>query len=285
MKKGILLIAVGHANYLKMAINLMAGIKLNDPTMQIALASDLPLTPWIIEKKLADVIINVPEEYYTTDGKREWIKVKTRMYDLSPFAETIFLDVDMLWLHKRKPAELFAQLQGLDFTISNTGVAGSSVWADINEVKKAYKITDQPYYNFHSEFVYFRKCAAVKKYFNKVKEVYDKPKVKGTNFGGARIADELAFQIASMLLGVYPHADNYLPTYWWGRDKNGKEKHQFVYQLAEKYYAYSIGGNALPTNVATNYNNLVKFFFQRYGLPNPWLVQNKKSFIPERKNI
>ncbi len=285
MRKGILLIAIGHPNYIKMAINLAAGIKLNEPGMEIALATNLLPPAFAMERQLIDVCVFVPDEYFTTDGKTEYIKVKTRMYDLSPFDETIFLDVDMLWLHKRKPSELFTQLEGIAFTIANTGLAGSSIWADINEVKKAYKITDQKYYNFHSEFVYFKKCAAVKKYFHKVKEVYDHPKVKGTNFGGARIADELAFQIASMLLDYYPHQDNYLPTYWWGRDIGGKENHKFAYQLAEKYFSYSIGGNSLPTNVAKTYNQLAGFYFKKMGLANPWIVQNKKSFIPERKNI
>lgn len=289
MKKGILLIAIGHENYILMAANLAAGIKCNCPDMPIALAVDNKMIFSVNMpqdySKLFDTLITVPAEYYTTDGKTEFIKVKTHMYDLSPFDETIFLDVDMAWINNRNPEDLFNQLQDVDFTMANTGEAkGESVWANIAEVKKAWK-TDKPFYNYHSEFVYFKKCAPVKKYFEKVKAVYDKPRVKGTSFGGARIADELAFQIASMVLDYYPHQNNFLPTFWWGRSVGTKEFYHYPYQLADTYFGYSIGGKITPPNIAKNYNALASFYFQKAKLAKPWFAKDKKKFIQNRQNI
>ena len=282
MKKGILLIAVGHENYTLMAANLAAGIKYNCPAMQIALATDQPI-PEQFNHLFTDVI-QVPEEYYTTNGITEYIKVKTHMYDLSPFDKTIFLDVDMAWINKRNPEDLFTILNGIDFTIANTGVAGQSIWADIKEVKKAWK-TDKPFYNYHSEFVYFKKCARVKRYFDKVKAVFDKPRVKGTSFGGARIADELAFQIASMVTGIYPHKDNFLPTFWWGRAVGTTQFYQYPYQFDDSFFGYSIGGKITPDWIAKNYNNLVGYYFKQAKLTNPWFAKDKQKFIKNRQNI
>ena len=287
MKKGILLIAIGNRNYLSMAINLAVSIR-SASNIPIALATEAPPPAWLTEKGIININVSVPAEYYTTDGKIEYIKVKTRMYDLSPFQQTIFLDVDTIWLRKTGPEDLFELLDAVDFTISNTGLAEMSIWANIAEVKKAYDTT-APFYNFHSEFVYFKKCDAIKKYFTKVKQVFDRPKVKGMHFDGARIADELAFQIASMLTGIYPHQDNFFPDYWWGRDQKNSESFLFTYQLAEKYHLYSIGGNITPPHIAANYNKLVKFYYQKAGLTGPWLLigdnQNKKNYIPGRQTI
>lgn len=285
MTKGILLIGVGHVNYTSMAANLAAGIKHNCPRMQIAIATDniLPPNP-ILYPNLFDQHIHVPAEMYTTKGETEFIKVKTHMYDLSPFDETIFLDADMAWINNRNPEDLFEELKDIEFTIANTGEAKESVWADIGQVKKAWK-TEKPFYNYHSEFVYFKKSPAVKAYFDKVKSVYLNPKVKGTSFGGARIADELAFQIASMVLDYYPHKDNFLPTFWWGRCVGTSDFYKYPYQLPESFFGYSIGGKITPPNVAKNYNSLASFYFQKAKLANPWFAKNKQSFIPNRKNI
>ena len=40
---------------------------------------------------------------------------------ISPFDETIFLDVDMIWNPKKKPEDLFEELNNPDFTMCNEG--------------------------------------------------------------------------------------------------------------------------------------------------------------------
>lgn len=279
MTKGVLLIAVGDQAYKGMANNLAASIKYNDPNVKIAIATD---EPRLINTSIVYQVIEIPERYYKRNGKNEWIKAKTFMYDLSPFQETIFLDVDMIVLEGRKITPVFDQMKEIDWSIANTGEAGMSIWADISEVKKAYQ-TDAKFYNFHSEFVYFKKGKETKAYFDLVKRIFDKPKVSGKVFGGAPIADELAFQIASMLTGVYPHQDHFTPTYWWARDR--RTSHLYLYQIPQSMISYSIGGNHLPVHVKNNYNNLAIFYYSKLGLQSPYQARDKKLFLKERLKV
>ena len=275
--KGILLIAIGSSEYLAMAKNLAMSIKNVEPTMQIALAHNFEN----VDSTLFDVLIEVPFESYNTNGQVEFIKVKTWMYDLSPFQETLFLDVDMVWLFKKQPTELFNECKGLAWTMSNTGLAETSIWADIKEIKKIYP--DSQMWNYHSECVYFNKCEKSKKYFDRVKSIYENPPLKGTNFGGARIADELAFQLASIELNEFPHKENWTPIFWYARDKKtaGLQPHK----LKEIYFAYSVGGNRLPQNVKNNFALISNYHAQVSKFGKPYKIKDKRTFIKERMKL
>lgn len=275
--KGILLIAIGSTEYLEMAKNLAMSIKNVEPTMQIALAHNFGS----IESKLFDLLIDVPFESYNTNGQVEFIKVKTWMYDFSPFQETIFLDVDMVWLFNKKPSELFDLCSGLNWTMSNTGLAETSIWADISEIRKIYP--NSKMWNYHSECVYFKKCEKSKTYFDKVKSIYENPPIKGTNFGGARIADELAFQLASIELNEFPHKENFTPIFWYARDK--KETNLAPHKLKDLYFAYSVGGNRLPQNVKNNFMTISNYHAQTSKLSRAYRIKDKRTFIKERMKL
>lgn len=275
--KGILLIAIGNYEYLRMAENLAMSIKNVEPEMPITLAHNYPL----IESKIFDNLVVVPKESYTTNGKLEYIKVKTWMYDFSPYDETIFLDVDMIWFYTKKPSELFEECAGTGWTMSNTGLSETSVWCDINDIRKLYPKAQM--WNYHSECVYFDKSPKTKKYFDTVKEVYENPPIKGTNFGGARIADELAFQLASLKLNEFPHKENFTPIFWYARDR--KTAHLQAYKLTKEYYAYSIGGNKLPIHVKNNYKGIAAFHARKAGIKRMNPIKDKRLFIPERMKI
>lgn len=280
MKKGILLVAIGHGNYTKMAANLAASIKVNSK-IDIALACSTPPPAMFAESGLINSFINVPEKMYVVNGVAEHIKIKTSLYDLSPFDETIFLDVDQIIIKGKDITEVFDELKNVDITFSNTGVAGMSIWADINEVKKIYG--DKPYWNFHSEFIYFNKCETVKKYFDAAKKVYRDNKITSAKkFGHGSMSDELAFQAAAMITGTYPHKENWLPNFWF--DRHPRLSRKYPYELKE-YYTYSIGGNAIPDAVKANYNTLAKYYFAKLGLSNAYQVIDKRSYLPERKTV
>jgi len=275
--RGVLLIAIGDKEYLDMAKNLAMSIKNVEPEMQIALAHNYSN----VDSKLFDILIDVPFESYNTNGKVEYIKVKTWMYDFSPFQETLFLDVDMVWLFKKKPSELFEQCKGLNWTMSNTGLAEVSIWADIAEIRKIYP--ESKMWNYHSECVYFNKCEKSKTYFDKVKSVYENPPVKGTNFGGARIADELAFQLASIELNEFPHKENWTPIFWYARDKS--TANLAPHKLKDIYFAYSVGGNRLPQNVKNNFMTIANYHAQSSRLGRAYRIKDKRSFIKERMKL
>jgi hypothetical protein len=279
MKKGILLMALGNENYYRMAVVLAASIKVNDPDLPICLITGNKVQE---EHKLLFDIINPPiEKSITVKGAIQFIKAKTYMYEYSPFDETIFLDVDQVMIMGRKLSSLFDELAGIDLAISNTGIAKESIWASIKEVKSLYG--NNPFWNYHSEFIYFKKCAAVKSFFKAAIKIYDDNKITTANkFANANMADELAFQAASIKTGIYPHKENWLPNFWFDRDIKNSRKYPF--ELTE-YITYSIGGNKIPNNVKDNYNILAKAYFAKLGLLNPYQVVDKRTFLPERKLI
>lgn len=275
--RGILLLAIGSFEYLSMAENLAMSIKDVEPDIKIALAHNYNE----VNSKWFDKFIKVPKKAYTTKGTTEFIKAKTYIYDLSPFDNTLFLDVDMVWLFKKKPSELMSEVNGCNWTMSNTGKADYSVWADINEIKATYPDTDM--WNYHSECIYFQKNETTKQYFDKTKELFDNPTINTNMFAGARLSDEIAFQLASIETNQYPHKENWLPIYWYARARN--EMYMMPYQLTNKYYAYSIGGNQTPTTVKKNFTDISKYHSDKSKSGKIYNIRDKRLFIKERKTI
>lgn len=279
MSKGILLIALGHRNYLHMAAALAASIQANDPSVQICLATDQVIA--YDHLKLFHQHVLVDPSIYTVNGKPEYIKAKLHLYELSPFQQTIFLDVDQIVLSGRKLSEVFAELTGTPFTIANTGASDYSIWADVKEVKQLYG--EKPFWNFHSEFIYFEKSRVARTFFLRAQKAYTEAKVKSaTRFAGGTMADELALAIASIRTGTAPHQEGWLPNYWHAREK---VKGLFPYQIAKSYYTYSIGGPYTPHSVAQNYNNLAAYYYQKLGLQNPYTAKSKSGWLRERQKI
>src|SRR5687767_9890096 len=108
---GILLLAIGHPYYGRMAYNLAISLKANDINTHITLVyTDSAITHinqrnmWVFDNKMP---------YPNTD---EPFGVKLKLYDLTPYERTIYIDVDALWVNKQSPAKLFEQLKGIPFT-------------------------------------------------------------------------------------------------------------------------------------------------------------------------
>ena len=262
-----------------MAVVLAASIKANEPDMPICLVTDNDVKDSHVG--LFRIIKKPTKKSIYKGNKIEYIKAKLFMYNFSPFEETLFLDVDQIMIDGCKLMPIFEELASIDLTFSNTGLANTSVWADINEVQKLYG--NKPFWNFHSELVYFKKSKEVKKYFDTAINVYEENKIKSaTKFANATMADELAFQCAAIITGIYPHKQNWCPNFWYDRDHSNSRK--MPYELTA-YTTYSIGGNSMPQNVKNNYNILAKHYFAKLGLSNPYQVVDKKQFLPDRKFI
>jgi len=269
--KGVLLIALGHENYMKMAVNLAASLKYNCPDIQIALVHD---GAGQIPDNLFQCNIMVPP------GNP--IQYKTKLYELSPFQQTLYLDVDMIWLPGRNPEELFTTLAGIDFTIMNTGSGEYCIWAEADDIRQVAGNVDDPIYMFYSELIYFEKTGKAEAYFSMVQEIYTTATLTNRKFAGG-MADELAYIIAALQTGTKPHQDKWCPVYWFYRNK--KDAHLQPYQLQNNYYAYSIGGNQLPGYAKSHYNNLARLYAKHAGIAKPYLAQDKRYFLSNRTKI
>ena len=279
MKRGILIIAVGHRNYLGMAMNLAASIRVNDPGLKIALAIDTP-APAEYQDKLFDIQVQVTPEMITQNGEQAFLKAKLHMLELSPFQETIYLDVDQIMIPRKSLLTVFDELAEIDFTSANYGFSEHSIWADMAEVRKLYG--KNPFWNYHAEFMYFKKTKAVRSFFKAAQKVFNDNKIKSAmKFSGAAMADELSFAIAGMITGVSPHKERWLPNYWYSSDK--VNRHKLPYQLTD-FITYSLAGNVTPRIVKENYQNLAGSYFFKLGLKNPYIFRNKRNFLSNRVN-
>lgn len=295
--KGILIFALGHPYYGRMAFNLAVSIKHMDPDAQIAMlfaGSALNELFRYDITKYVDILFPVSKECYTKDGKIEYLKAKTYLYDLTPFDETLYLDADMLWHPRRKATTLMNSLSNTSLAFENRDSIdmaekklpeGFSMWADIREIKSEYGLKKGHFYNLQSEFIWFKKNAKNESLFTCVKEVYENLRVKTFKFNGG-IPDEIPFAIAMMLSGVYPHTEPFIPVFWEHQEKENKRAmYENVELLFNQYWAYSAGGSYYTKSMKDFYNNLATWYFNQQGLQYPYLLINKKEFLPDRKNL
>lgn len=292
-EQGILIVAIGHPYYGRMAHNLAVTIKTVQPDISISIAHDgkaLSLLGQYDLTKVFDQQILIPTEMFTTNGVVTPFKVKLFLYDLSPYLKTLYLDADMIWL-MRKPQELFDEFNGCNFTAISNGytdcVTGAkkllenyTSWADTTEMIAAYNMKGR-LYQMRSEMLYFAKCDSIKNFFDTAKDVAENIKIKHTKIANS-VADELAFNIASAVTEIYPHKEQYCPIYWFfvhHREWNDKKK------LYEKYFAMSVGGNAVPPYIASLYNQIASARFNSAGIKYPYKLTAKRTWLPERKSL
>lgn len=305
-KRGILLIALGSPQYGCYAANLAASIRYNDPDLPIHLVHTEESVSHLAAEHRAlfsSMELCPPEAYTlpahshpTTVNGIQFIRAKTWMYELSPFAETLFLDVDTMILPGHSMAALMDELAAqCDFTIENRGyadlsseqsLADYSVWCNVEDLRTCFSTeirkSEQPlrYYNLHSELVYFKKTKANKKFFDKAKRIYDAPPVKATQFDSG-LSDEFAFSTAMMLLQHYPHQDHYIRIYW----SYAEKEHDWYTHVTKNFLAFSLGGNMLRDRIKARviaYNNLFK---QKLGLSYLFTPHHKKVWNRYRERM
>ena len=289
MKRGIVLVSLGSPYYMRMAINLAFSIKATS-IIPIHLITNNHTIP-NVDLSCFDTIETPNEQQYMRNGKPEYFRIKTCLYDLSPFDETIYLDVDMVALNQKKFEQLFDELEATELVMACRGSEDIktcdekiSQWANIPEICKVHNIKEGKWFQLSSEFIYFKKLPGNKKYFDTAKEFYDNPEVEFMKFGGC-MADELAFGVASMKLNYYPAYDQYTPIYWVHAERNRPVK-VIDPHIIENYYGYSMGHAYNDINQKGFYNNMMKYYYNIKGRRDQFFpAQNKKMFVPDREKI
>lgn len=292
-KRGVVLIALGHPSYGRMAAMLAASIKTNGWHIITLLHDERGISHLIPEEmQLFTNMVKVPADVYCNSYGNFYTRAKVCLYDHSPYNETIFIDADTIACPHRSVRQLFEELAPYEMTMINeghynidTGEDKSSdrypYWFGVHEAMKAYNISSGRVYKTRSEFIYFKKTERVKRFFQVAKEVYDNPQVKHKKFAHG-VADEMAFNIATGVVQLYPHEDNYKPIYWDTQQRNEYLKRGEIYA---NYYFYSIGGKMLSQSMERMYNDLSKYYQTKQGLKRHYQCRSKMKYLPERANI
>jgi len=269
------LFACGHALYGRYAWNFTVSVKAVDPDFPVVVVhSENSLSHLSDDKrKVFDQMILLP------GGSGFGVKLELDL--LSPFEETLYCDVDMAWMPKRNPNELFDELKEVEFTSITEGHTEDKsnkyyFWADPEEIRKKYHIEGK-IYQWRSEVMYFKKTDMVKEMFSMAREIHKNPGLDSVIKFGSQVPDELALLIAAAKLGIEPHEYKWRPALW--PRLHGNNYGSDVY---DKYYLLSCGGNYATGDIKKIYNNIMKAACMKMRTQHIFPLQDKKSLIPDR---
>jgi hypothetical protein len=302
---GIVLIAAGHPDYGHRAYNLLISLKHQSPEIPVAVITMGSALKGLDRHQRArfDLIIDAdPALADGTNSKGQKVKnyfqLKLNLYTLSPFKRTLYLDADVIWAKRAPVSEYLMTLEDVPFTMINEGhspMLGEfkgnpkyTHWAKREDIAQAYcdvpGFLDSRLYQLRSELIWFVRNKENAKFFRTALQVLKEMKVSPERLGGG-IPDELCFNIAAAICQHYPHEEKYCPIFWHyvhGRPESGKRT-----VLLNKFYAVSMGGNAVPDDVRSLYNGLADFHAKAQGIQ-PWKSKpenDKKAGLRNRAVI
>lgn len=284
--KGIIIFALGHPYYGRLAFNLAVTLKA---------AGDIPITVVRTERSLAhlsarqlsvfDNIVDLPDGVPAGCGAKLWAN------EIAPYDSTLLLDADMLWLPKKQPFELFEHLAGTSFTAITEGYYDYETgnhnihpkyffWADPLEIKQKYKVKADKIYQWRSEVMYFEKGAG--KLFKTAQKVFLKHGLASHIPYATGVADELGINIAAAVHDIHPHVFNWQPSYWHLMGGGHIPDFQTLYG---KWYLMSFGGNTATGASKNMYDRLVKAACYKTGFQHVFALQSKIDYLKERKTM
>lgn len=248
LDKGILLIALGR-KYNELAYNLTKSIKQHNPELQIAVITDSTDSEFL---NAFDKVIIPKACDYVEDYSFNPFKLKTFIYDYSPFDKTIYLDVDAVCL---KPIDdLFCKfkIQEVGRYSKETANKSDCVWfKNLEDIFELYNLSnDYPEYN--SSFVAFEKSKENAEYFDFVKMLYADRRFEYTKIG-KNYPDEMAFGLASSLFNHYSETPEEIPIcFWWSNKKLD------LPDIKAKYYFIGFAGGFVASKYLGYYHAIMK---------------------------
>lgn len=276
---GIIIFSVGHSYYGRFAYNCLVTIKAMEPDIPVAvLHNGMALSHLSAEQlDLFDYIIAIDPAIKANT----MCKLHAPKY--TPFEKTLLFDADTLWLPKRKPSDLFAEVDGLHFASITEGKETEPnkayfFWADTGEIRQKYKCKSE-IHQWRSEVMYFDAEGA--EVLNRALEICETHDLKSiSNFAHA-CPDELGINIATAEMGIVPHQYKWQPSYW-PNMSGGVVK--WGDQLYDNHYLISFGSNTASGTLKKVYGQLTQVAFQKIGKQNVFPLIEKKSFLPQIRN-
>lgn len=264
----ILLIAFGKPGYAKAAYNLAFSLKHFSPDIPITIFHDGILDSLPEEKKIYFDEIRHLE-------KADPAKIKSQIYDISPFEETLYLDVDGIALKDISP--LIAELKKHNYythvvgehKLSDGNKMSSMLWAYADDIVSHYgldKETILPATN--SSIVWFKKCDEVKNLYEQLKSNLANPiplKNLRYQWGGTQ-PDELYLNIALAQTGIkYPREKHM----FFGPQLVNKTFEQIV---EDNYFLSTFGGrNFTKLRYTEWYDRRLFNYHKAHGLQHSYL--------------
>lgn len=286
--RGVILLAVRHPYYGRLAFNLAATIKASEAIPIAIVHDDKSLTHLSdSQKSVFDHFVSLPKHI------GEGFAPKLHLNELSPFEETIFFDADMLWLPVRKPSELFEELGIADFSAITEGWCELETldctnvnqmyyfWADVKEIKEAYGLKSGKLYQWRSEVIYFKKTDKIDQFFRTAQEIHANPNLKSIKSFATYVPDELSINISAAIHGIGPHKEKWTPAYWYKLFKDQIPGTATLY----RWYLISFGGNAANGSLKKIYDQIASMALKKIGKQHVFGLHSKNSYLTERAKM
>jgi len=213
---GVLLIAIGDEMYGKMAVTLAASIKFKS-NIQIAVIYTAGIFDNVSQrqKELFDILI--PIKISDKGINYTAMELKTKLYEYTPFENTLFLDADTIVTPNRSIDWVFESLKEIDFAPFNDGYTDDTTstlkekevsydpFIKPNDVRKLYFISPKTKLpKVYSGFIWFKKTPIAKRIFEKANEILNDNKKVGL-WRGVK-PDEVCFNVALARLNYDLHS-------------------------------------------------------------------------------
>jgi hypothetical protein len=280
MTTGILTLALKHPLYGRFAYNLALSIKSADPKQRVAVIADDAALAHLHEgqRMVFDKIIKPKPE----SVKDKPLTAKFYLNSLSPYDRTLFVDADMVFSPMCNFAQLWQEMDGVEWTMANRGVndpdKGISEWVDPGKLAEAYGKVSQ-WIDLSSEWIYWVKGELADSIFVGARNFYKENKLHTRQFAGDK-PDEPFFNLALAAVQHQPHKMPWQPTYW----QPAIRKVLSAMEIKRQYYAFSAGGNHLPPQQFRIYQEFMKNASFRMNMP-ALTIANKRSQLKERTHI
>lgn len=273
--KGVLLVAWGKRIYPWLAYNLAFSIKHFNPEIKICIYHDegfySQLTPE--NREYFDLAIPISDDVKFKDGKIDAARIKTSIYDILPFDETLYLDVDAVLLRdiqcifddlSKAPGYFYTHVLDVH-TIDKGRDIPMMLWAYADDIWNKYSLNDAsqlPCTN--SSFMYIKKCVESKALFEQVNKNLSDPIPLHSlrmKWGGGQ-PDELYLNIALAQKGILAKTDSEYIFLGYKHDPRP------LYQIAIDHPILSVfGGRNLTKPIYTEwYDRLLIKYHSEHGL-------------------
>lgn len=202
----MLLMAVRSRAYGEMAVNLAVSLRAYRPDIAISVISDGAIE--------STGQINIFNEVISVPRGMNPFELKTRLNTFSKYEKTLYIDADSVFISD--PDKLFSRVADCSFAVmeykrhdanSTTG----PIWATIEEIFSHYSIPENSLYPEYNSSVMF--WVSADEWFSLANRIYNSPPCKLIQDVGGFFPDEVAFGVASAILGKYSEIERWQPAY------------------------------------------------------------------------
>lgn len=198
MSQGYITLALGAQRYYDMAINLAMSVRIKDPARPISLICDEDGQNKV-PSELFDQIITLPD----LDGYRGCAN-KLRIYDYTPYDETIFIDSDCIVM-KQDMNRHWEKFSNHNFNIAGRKLFDGDYYGiDVANLRHDMNMDFIAVGN--SGVIFFRKSDEAEKLFNLSMKLFDDQSILKISHGKTQgqIADEPIFGTAMGIMNIEP---------------------------------------------------------------------------------